>query len=116
MKSKITRILIYSGIPADIKGFAYLRECILMVSDAQYTSCTLTKTIYPTVANMFNTTSAAVERAVRAAVAAAWHNGCSGLLGRCFAHGTSEYCKKPTNARFIYVVSQSLAAGVFDDI
>ncbi len=75
LKNITTNLILQLGIPANLKGYHYLREAILLsINDTQMLEC-VTKVLYPTVAEKFNTTSSRVERAIRYAIEAAWDKG-----------------------------------------
>ncbi len=116
MKAKVTRILMYTGIPAHLKGFAYLRESVLMADGCCDLGFAVTADVYPAVAHMFGTTPAAVERNIRTAVDAAWQNGDAALFDKFFGHNMPAVRKKPTNAEFIFTIAHGITAGIFDDI
>ncbi len=70
-----TNFILQLGIPANLKGYHYLREAILLsINDSQMLE-SVTKLLYPAVAKKFNTTSSRVERAIRYAIETAWDKG-----------------------------------------
>ncbi len=68
LEAQVTRIIHQVGIPAHIKGYQYLRCAIMMVVRDNRIIGEVTKTLYPSVAKEFNTTSSRVERAIRHAI------------------------------------------------
>ncbi len=71
----ITGILHQIGVPAHIKGYHYLRSSIMMSVKQPEIINAITKELYPSVANKYNTTSSRVERAIRHAIEVAWDRG-----------------------------------------
>ena len=63
------------GVPAHIKGYQYLREAIQMSVNDMDMLGSITKTLYPTIAKKYQTTSSRVERAIRHAIEVAWNRG-----------------------------------------
>ena len=75
LDSTITSIIKEIGVPAHIKGYAYLREAIQMVYHDIELLSSVTKILYPEIAKKFNTTASRVERAIRHAIEVAWNRG-----------------------------------------
>ncbi len=112
MEAQITSILHNLGIPAHIKGFAYLRCAIGMtVSDPDMINY-VTKALYPGVAKVYGTTTSRVERAIRHAIEVAWDRGELETLNRYFGYTISRQRGKPTNSEFIAMISDKLRLGV----
>ncbi len=111
-ESQITEILHTLGIPAHIKGFAYLRCAIGMtIADPDMINY-VTKSLYPSVAKQFGTATSRVERAIRHAIEVAWDRGDVETLNRYFGYTISRQRGKPTNSEFIAMISDKLRLGV----
>ncbi len=111
-ESQITEILHTLGIPAHIKGFAYLRCAIGMVIVDPDMINYVTKSLYPSVAKQFGTATSRVERAIRHAIEVAWDRGDVETLNRYFGYTISRQRGKPTNSEFIAMISDKLRLGV----
>ncbi len=108
LEAHVTRIIHQVGIPAHIKGYRYLRFAIMMVVQDNRIIGEVTKTLYPTVAREFDTTSSRVERAIRHAIEVAWDRGDVDVLNSYFGY-TVQNCKgKPTNSEFIAMIADHL--------
>ncbi len=104
----VTDVIHQLGVPAHIKGYHYLRSAILASIDNPELLESITKMLYPTVAQKFNTTSSRVERAIRHAIEIAWDRGDLDILNAFFGY-TVNTCKgKPTNSEFIALVTDKL--------
>ena len=66
--ASITNIIHEIGVPAHIKGYHYLREAIGMVYKDVEILGSITKILYPKIAEKYNTTPSRVERAIRHAI------------------------------------------------
>lgn len=108
VESHITELLHEMGIPAHIKGYHYLRECILMSIDDMDVLNAITKILYPTVAKKYQTTSSRVERAIRHAIEVAWNRGKLDTLEALFSYTISTGKGKPTNSEFIALVADTI--------
>ena len=108
LKVAITNMLHSLGIPSHIKGYSYIRDGIqMMYKDASLIG-SITKELYPSIANNYSTTSSRVERAIRHAIEIAWDRGNLDTLNSFFGY-TVNTCKgKPTNSEFIALITDKL--------
>lgn len=63
-RAKIEDVLLRMGIPAGIKGFAYIVDAVEYI-DEHGTDISVTRELYPAIAKIRNTTASRVERAIR---------------------------------------------------
>ena len=104
----VSQIMHQIGVPADIRGYQYLREArILSVKNDEMIS-SVTKVLYPTVAKTFKTTPSRVERAIRHAIEVAWDRGDVDVLSSYFGYTIQNERGKPTNSEFIAMISDNL--------
>ncbi len=108
LKIIVTDIMHQIGIPAHIKGYHYLRKAILLSVDDPEMLESVTKILYPTVAEAFNTSPSRVERAIRHAIESAWNKGDTDVLNSFFSYNIRFYKSKPTNSEFIAVITDDL--------
>ena len=105
---EITTIIQAVGVPANIKGYRYLRRAIGMVVEDVEIMEAVTKELYPAVAREFNTTATRVERAVRHAIEVAWNRGNTEVMARYFGYTVDSSRGKPTNSEFIALVADKV--------
>ncbi len=108
LNTEVTRIIHEMGMPANIRGYMYLREAIVMVVNEVALLNGVTKELYPRVAQKFDTTPPRVERAIRHAIEIAWTRGNIEFLNDVFGHTVSSEKGKPTNSAFIARVADKL--------
>ncbi len=65
IRKEITKILIELGIPLNLQGFHFFRECIVKVVYDPTLMRNVTKVLYPEVGTMFEVTGSVVERSMR---------------------------------------------------
>lgn len=107
----ITDVIHRIGIPAHIKGYHYLRFAIMLsVNDSNMTG-SITKVLYPAVADNFKTTPSRVERAIRHAIELAWDRGDVDTLNSIFGYTIRNSKGKPTNSEFIALIADKLRLG-----
>lgn len=108
----VSNMLLTLGVPTRLKGYGYLREAILRMS--QDPGQPITKELYPSVAAIFKTENVIidrthVERSIRSAIGVAWNKRDPRLWQLYFpAHGTGKD-RCPTNGEFITRLADSLA-------
>lgn len=108
LEFRVTEIIHEFGIPANIKGYYYLRSAIMRVTNDKHLIEAITKELYPDIAKEFHTTASRVERAIRHAIEVAWYRGDTETLHKWFGWTVSNTKGKPTNSEFIALVSDKL--------
>ncbi len=104
----VTEMIHQLGVPAHIKGYHYLRSAILhCTQDSEMLEC-VTKLLYPTVAEEFQTTPSRVERAIRHAIEIAWDRGDVETLNSYFGFTVNTGKGKPTNSEFIALIADRI--------
>ncbi len=108
LEEEVTGMLHQIGIPAHIKGYLYLRDAILMVVKDVDLLGSITKILYPEIADRFGTTSSRVERAIRHAIEVAWARNNAEIIEKFFGHTICTEKGKPTNSEFIAMIADHL--------
>lgn len=108
MEIVVTDIIHQLGVPAHIKGYHYLRTAILHSIEDKALLDSVTKLLYPTVADLYETTSSRVERAIRHAIEIAWDRGNVDTLNSFFGYTVDTGKGKPTNSEFIALITDKL--------
>lgn len=108
LEEKITNIFITVGIPAHIKGYQFLREAIKMAIDNPDIINSITKKLYPSIAEKFETSPSKVERAIRHAIEVAWNRGKIENINTLFGLKVYSNNEKPTNGEFIALVADKM--------
>ncbi len=108
MDERISNIFITVGIPAHIKGYQFLREAIKMAIDAPEVINSITKKLYPNIADRFDTSPSKVERAIRHAIEVAWNRGKIENINSVFGLQVYGANEKPTNGEFIALVADKM--------
>ncbi len=108
LETQVTAIIQEVGIPANIKGYQYIRNAIILVVNNNDIINSVTKELYPEVAKMCDTSPSRVERAIRHAIEVAWDRGDTETLNRMFGYTISVSKGKPTNSEFIAMIADKL--------
>ena len=113
---RVTTLLHSIGVPAHIKGYHYLREAIVCVVRDMNIIDKVTKSLYPQIAHMYNTSSSRVERAIRHAIEVAWDRGDVEMMDNIFGYTVNTKRGKPTNSEFIAMIADKLRMRILQDI
>ncbi|NLX91039.1 MAG: sporulation transcription factor Spo0A [Firmicutes bacterium] len=105
---EITDIIHEIGIPAHIKGYLYLRDAISMVAEEIELLGSITKILYPRIAEKYETTPSRVERAIRHAIEVAWSRNNIETIKKFFGYTINTEKGKPTNSEFIALVADKI--------
>lgn len=108
LDERIANLFISVGIPAHIKGYQFLREAIKMTIETPEIINSITKKLYPSIANMFDTSPSKVERAIRHAIEVAWSRGKIENINSIFGIKIYAPNEKPTNGEFIALIADKL--------
>ncbi len=108
LEISVTNTIHAVGVPANIKGYQYLRDAIIMsINDTELINA-VTKQLYPKVAQKHNTSPSRVERAIRHAIEVACVRGNEEELYRLFGYTVDNAKGKPTNSEFIAMIADKL--------
>lgn len=108
LDERIANLFISVGIPAHIKGYQFLREAIKMTIDTPDIINSITKRLYPSIAQLYQTSPSKVERAIRHAIEVAWSRGKIENINNIFGIKIYAPNEKPTNGEFIALIADKL--------
>ena len=78
----------------------------------QQTINSITKKLYPSIAERFDTSASKVERAIRHAIEVAWNRGKIENINNIFGLTIYTSNEKPTNGEFIALVADKMLLDV----
>ena len=108
-QSQVSGMLLTLGLRPKLRGFACLREAVLLSAREEYMS--VTKVLYPEVAKRCGCQSAHVERNIRSAIDAAWNARDEAIWRMYFIPDGSGQVARPTNAAFISRLADCFRTG-----
>ncbi len=108
LNSRITDMLINTGIQPHLSGFDYLRTAVALGYDDKDYVYKMTKKLYPELAKEYNTTPPRVERCIRHAIEQAFVIMDIHVMEKIFGNLTDFNKGKVTNATFIAVLIERL--------
>lgn len=104
----VTNLIRSLGIPAHIKGYRYIRTAVLECLNSHMFLESMTKSLYPRVAEIYQTTPARVERAIRHAIETAWDRKDKEVMSSFFGCNIDNFQSRPTNSEFIALAADRI--------
>ena len=74
-EKRISEKLRRLGVPANILGFASIKTALMLIASDESYLHKITKKLYPTIAEKYDTEASRAERAIRHAIELAYQNG-----------------------------------------
>lgn len=113
-RDTVSNILLSLGVPTKLRGYICMREAILCIRRDPHQS--ITKELYPAVAEITGGTAEQVERAIRSAIHTAWSTGDRNIWQRYFSCGPDGTVVRPTNAAFLSRIADQLGREREEDL
>ncbi|MBQ8554352.1 MAG: sporulation initiation factor Spo0A C-terminal domain-containing protein [Clostridia bacterium] len=96
------------GVPSKLLGYDYLRTGLLLLLERPVLGRSLTKGLYPRIAQEHEATTQSVERAIRHAIELTWQRGGAEAYRQSLGRWASPTGDRPTNAEFLSQVAESI--------
>lgn len=109
LNQQITEMIHNIGVPANIKGYRYLREAIKLAVEDLDRINNMTVCIYKPIALADSSTPKRVRTAIMRAIEIAWDRGDLDTLQSFFGYTVSNTKGKPTNSEFIALLADKLS-------
>ncbi len=104
-ENQVIKTLLKLGIPANTKGFHYIKTAVLLGIENPIGMTSMSKILYPAIAEYYHVNStASIERAMRYAIAISCVKGDSQFICELFCFNDSFKYYSPTNREFLAVV------------
>ncbi len=113
LDERLTNVFLTVGIPANIKGYAYLKEGIKLAVQKPSIISQITKGLYPEIAARCGTSASRVERAIRHAIDVAWCRGKIQNINAVFGLKIYGPHEKPTNSEFIALLADKMLLEIY---
>ena len=107
IERRVTRYILDTGVPAHVKGYLYLRDAIIMAAFDESLLDSMTKLLYPAVAERHQTTGPRVERGIRHAIELGWDEG-EGVEMKEVFECSPDHPRKPTNSEYIALMADRI--------
>jgi two-component system response regulator (stage 0 sporulation protein A) len=107
LELEVSKLFHEMGIPAHFRGYAYLREAIIIAAREVEVLGNITKNLYPRIAEKYNSSSSGVESAIRHTIEIGWERGNSEFFEEFFGF-ENQKGRFPTTAAFIAKIADKL--------
>lgn len=107
LELEVSKLFHEMGIPAHFRGYAYLRDAIIMATKEVELLGNITKNLYPRIAEKYRSSASGVESAIRHTIEIGWERGNSEFI-RDFFGAENGKNRFPTTASFIAKVADKL--------
>lgn len=108
-EQKIAYALKEMGIHQDLLGYKYLRVAIEAVVKKPSMIDSITKGLYPYVAERCYTTPMRVERAIRHAIETSWKEMTDDMKKNVFGNAVAKNQNRPANGHYIAAVAEIIS-------
>lgn len=116
LDERIGNIFLTIGIPANIKGYGFMREAIKMIVRQRGLGGGITKELYPAIAKQYNTSPSKVERAIRHAIEVGFSRGRIDKVNDIFKVNAFNPKDKPTNGEFLAFLAEKMMLEEYDEL
>lgn len=107
LEKKASTLLYDLMLPPSYKGYKYLKDAILMLSDENFECSSFAKNIYPVIAEKYASTSQNIEKNIRSAVNRIYEVNSREDLEKILGK-SPIICEKPSNVKFITYCAEKL--------
>lgn len=107
LQTIISDLLHTLGVPTHIRGYQFIRDGITIIYNNDSISY-VTKDVYPTIAEKYETTPSRVERAIRHAIEISWTRGDIDVMTDIFGNSLDLDRDKPTNSEYLTTLADRI--------
>jgi two-component system response regulator (stage 0 sporulation protein A) len=107
LELEVSRLFHEMGIPAHFRGYAYLRDAIIIAAKEVEVLGNITKNLYPRIAEKYKSTASGVESAIRHTIEIGWERGNSEFIEDFFGF-ENQKGRFPTTAAFIAKIADKI--------
>jgi two-component system response regulator (stage 0 sporulation protein A) len=105
---RVAEMLHKLAVAPHLKGYRYLKRAITGVVNENGMLESITYKIYPSIAEMYDTTPMRVERAIRCTIENAWDRCRVDTIEQVFGYSFNEDKGKPSNSEFIAMIADKV--------
>jgi len=109
--TEVVSKLMLIGFKPYCNGFRYIREALKIIVAEPDMINQITKTLYPQLAEKFDSAPSNIERCIRYSIEDTWKNGNMDKIDEIFGFTVSKMRGRPTNSEFLATMSQAIRMG-----
>lgn len=107
-ETKVIKLLNSLGMPANLKGYSYIKEAIALCYKDRDLYLHTTSKLYPTLSKIFKIKASCIEKAIRSAIELCWIRGDVDEQEKVFGYTVNKDKGRPTNGEFLAQLSNYL--------
>lgn len=111
LENKATALIRSLGVPVKMIGYKYLRDAIVIALEDEDSLMSVTKNVYPHIADSYDTSPSNVERNIRYVIESTWNKSDDIRYTDKIKEVFKGVVKKPTNSEFILMCSEWIKLG-----
>lgn len=100
-EKKLVDTLNNLGMPANLKGYSYIKEAITLCNKNKDYYLHTTSLLYPKLSKIFKSKTTCIEKAIRGAIELCWIRGNIEEQERIFGYTVNRNKGRPTNGEFL---------------
>ena len=108
LRELISKIVLGMGISPNIKGYKYMVEGIMQASLRPELKLSVTKGLYPAIAEKFDATPSQVERAMRHSLLLSYNKDKILHINNIIGVSIFERRSRPTPSEIIYIIAECI--------
>ena len=108
-EKKLIDVLNHLGMPANLKGYSYIKEAISLCSKNKNYYLHTTSCLYPKLSKIFKIKESCIEKAIRSAIELCWIRGNVSEQEKIFGYTVNRNKGRPTNGEFLAQVYNYIA-------
>ncbi len=106
IENMVVNLLRSLGVPVKMVGYKYLKDAIVQAVEDSEALMSVTKNIYPAIADEHGTSAGNVERNIRYVIESTWSRQEEPQFEEMIKKVFKDSIKKPTNSEFILICSE----------
>lgn len=111
LDQRITDLFLRMGVPPHLKGYQYLKEAVKLTAQDRMIIYSITKELYPKIAQTYGVTTTKVELAIRHTVEVMYGRDRMRHLQEVLGFPPSVNKQKPTNGELIALIADKILSG-----
>ena len=111
LDQRITDLFLRMGVPPHLKGYQYLKEAVKLTAQDRMIIYSITKELYPKIAQTYGVTTTKVELAIRHTVEVMYDRDRMRHLQEVLGFPPSVNKQKPTNGELIALIADKILSG-----
>lgn len=107
-RKSVSEILMKTGMSPSLRGFDYILDALDLIDGDRGFLHSMTKLLYPAIAEKYSLTPSKVERCIRHAIEVSFSYAGADELEKIFSSAYSPVKGRPTNAEYLGALAEQI--------